>query len=279
MEPSEAEKLLQQASAAMRSNQYPNAAAFVDKVLAALPEDPAARHLRGTIHLSLNETALAIPHLRAAVAAGIDTPGVGVPALAALGTALLKTRDRAEGMRLLTEAAELKPGNYLIAWTLGQAYAEQRDGRNAETWLRRATKAGPNVDRTHLALGRLMFDMRRYDAARSCFEHVLGLQPGNAAATYNLSLVNQRQGRYQEAADGFAKCRKPIGPTRALMLAWGQCLQELDKMDEALGVYRDLLAHDADAYSAVLRALTTTSKGLFDSSAAALKAMLTAKPN
>lgn len=277
MEPSEIDKQLELANEAMRATQFPRAAEIVDKVLAALPEHPGARHLRGAIHLNMNETALAIPHLRAAVAAGLDTPGVGVPALASLGTALLKTKNRAEGMRLLHQAAELKPGNYLIAWTLGQAYADQRDGGNAETWLRRAVKAAPNVDRTHLALGRLMFELRRFDAARSCFEHVMTLQPGHPAATYNLALVHQREGRYQEAADCFAKCRKPLGPTRPLMLAWGQCLQELGKMDEALGIYRDLLAHDADSYSAVLRALTTTSKGLFDSSAATLKAMLTAK--
>lgn len=279
MEPNEIEDLLARANQSMRNNQFQGAAVEVDKVLAAVPDHPGARHLRGAIHLNLNETALAIPHLRAAVAAGLDTPGVGVPALAALGSALLKTPDRAEGMRLLHEAAELKPGNYLIAWTLGQAYAEQRDGANAETWLRRATKSGPNVDRTHLALGRLMFDMRRYDAARACFQHVLTLQPAHAAATYNLALIDQRQGRYQEAADAFAKCRKPLGATRPLMLAWGQCLQELGRMDEALGVYRDLLAHDAAAYSAVLRALTTNSKGIFDASSAALQAMLTAKPN
>lgn len=274
MEPSDIETRLVAAAAAMRAGQKQKAIAQVESVLAAIPDHPGARHMRGAIHLSMNEARQAVPHLRAAVAAGLHEAGVGVSALAALGAALTKSGDVAAGIEAFLEAASLSPGNAQIAISLGQAYQQIGNARDADAWLNKAVEIAPKFDRSHLALGRLNFEMRRFQKARACFEQVLALQPDHVAATYNLALVDQLQGQFAEAAARFAKCHPQLGPTRPLMLAWGQCLQELGRMDEALGVYRDLLATDADAYSAVLRTLTTASKGLFDSSGAGLRALL-----
>jgi tetratricopeptide (TPR) repeat protein len=274
MEASDIETRLGAAAAAMRAGQKQKAIAQVESVLAASPNHPGARHMRGAIHLSMDEAKQAVPHLRVAVAAGLHEAGVGVAALASLGAALTQSGEMAAGIEALLEAAALSPGNAQIAISLGQAYQQMGNAAEAESWLRKATELAPKFERTHLALGRLLFDLRKFSKARACFELVLTLQPDHVAATYNLALINQLQGLYAEAATGFAKCRPKLGPTRPLMLAWGQCLQELGRMDEALGVYRDLLATDPDAYSAVLRTLTTASKGLFDSNGAGLRAML-----
>ncbi|MBL8708580.1 MAG: tetratricopeptide repeat protein [Rhodospirillaceae bacterium] len=274
MLPTESETHLRAAAGAMREGDPKRATKHVDAVLAAIPDHPGANRLRGAIHLHLGESALAVPYLRAAVAAGLDAPGVGVVTLAELGVALAQSGDAAGGIDALRDALKFSPGNTQIALALGQALLDNGEAAEAEPLLRRAVAAKPIVERAWLVLGRLLFEAHRDEEARETFTAITQRDPNHIPAIYNLALLDQRAGRYAEAAARFARCRGTLGPARALMLGWAQCLLELGQIDAALGLFRELLKVDRDAYAAALRTLTTASKGCFHNRGGELRAML-----
>lgn len=264
-----ADNLLRQAGEAMRRGDKANASRLVDQLLAAHPRHAAANHMRGALYLQENRAAAALAPLRKAV-----DGGAGPQALVNLGMALAQTGATNEAEEVLRRAAGLSPENAEFAYNLGHFLSSVGKIAEAEDWLSRATTLAPQAVDPWLKLGSLHYDAGRDDDALACFNAALARQPDHIAGLYNKALVDQRQGRFAEAHTGYERCRERLGPKRGVMLGLAACLQELGRMAEALIVYRTLLAADRGAYAAILRTMTTASKGSFDSRGARLRDLL-----
>lgn len=253
------EELLKRAGAALRGGNGAGAQRLVEQALAAAPEHPAVLQMAGVITLQQGRASDAVPLLRKAVAAG-----AGSGALANLGIAAAQAGEHEEAESAMREAVRTVGNHPQLAYNLGHLLQQTGRPGEAETWLRQATVLAPGYLRAWCDLGALLLEQGREDEAETCFEAALKIDPEQPVALYNKALIDQRRGRHAEACAGYERCRSRLPLSRGLAMGYGACLQELGRMDEAIAVYRDLLAKDRAAYPHVLRSMTTASKGLLD---------------
>lgn len=263
------EGLLRRAAATLQQGDGEGAARLAETALRQAPDHPAALHMRGAIALQLGRPTDALPLLRKAVAAG-----AGPGALANLGIAAAQAGEHAEGEAAMRKAAESGAGNPQLAYNLGHLLQQTGRHEEAEIWLRQATAQAPGYVRAWCDLGALLLEQGREDEAEACFDAALKADSDQPVALYNKALLDQRRGRHAEACAGYARCRGRLPLTRGLALGHGACLQELGRMEEALVLYRELLAKDRAAYPHVLRNITTASKGLLDTRPSRMRALL-----
>lgn len=261
--------LLRRAGAALQQGDGTAAQRLIDTALGQAPGHPAALHMGGVIALQRGRPADALPLLRRAVAAG-----AGPGALANLGIAAVQAGENEEGETALRAAVAAGAGNPQLAYNLGHLLQQTGRHEEAETWLRQATAQAPGYVRAWCDLGALLLEQGREDEAEGCFDAALQADPDQPVALYNKALLDQRRGRHAEACAGYERCRGRLPLTRGLALGHGACLQELGRLEEALVLYRELLAKDRAAYPHVLRNITTASKGLLDIRPSRMRALL-----
>ena len=248
--------LLRRAGTELQAGRPAAAERLLARVLKADPGHAVAHHMAGSLHLAAGRLGRAVPHLRKAVAAG-----AGAEALANLGIALAAGDKREEAERSLREAAVALPEHARVALNLGVLLAGIGDDE-AETWLRRAADLEPGYARAWSELGALLLARGDAGEAAACLDRALALEPGDRAVRADRALADRLRGRHRDAAAGYAAC-SPLDDLPAdVALGYGFCLQELGEVEAALNVYRDLLARDGSAYGAVLKSLTSASKGM-----------------
>src|SRR5579863_7692836 len=65
--------------------------------------------------------------------------------------------------------------------------------------LERAASQGENPVEVHTGLGHLFFEQQKWDDAAAAYWKVVELDPKNRTGHYNLGLVKERQGKFEEA--------------------------------------------------------------------------------
>lgn len=261
------EALFQQAAAALSRGATADAAAALDRLLAGTPDHGEARHMRGVIALQKGEADQAVTHLRHA--ARLQS---GAAVLANLGIALAAAGHEQEAEAVLREAASAEHPQ--AAYNLGHLLATRGAKDEAEHWLRAALALEPGYTRASCELAALLMESARAVLARDVLEAAQRHAPGHPMVLLHMGLADRLLGRHADACVALGQAREALGPLPELMLGLGSCLQECDRMEEALEVYRALLAAAPDRYGDVLRALSSASHGCFDLRPSKLRQLL-----
>ncbi len=262
-------KLIETAAAELRAGRYGPAERGLKKLLKSRPRDPVARHLLGLVHLARGEAGSAAGQFRLAVDAGAGTDAEVNLALALVAGGL--HREAEHVLRLVVEKAPTHVG---AAFNFGHLLRIVGCTGEAEVWLRRTLE----LDETHGAarceLGLALMESGTFDEARQCLETVLARDPGHQVAVLNIARMDQRLGCFKAAADGYRSLREAGSNDPEVDLGLAACLQELDRLDDALDLYRALLRRNHSLYPRVLRSLTGASRGTLTLRPSAMRALL-----
>lgn len=90
--------------------------------------------------------------------------------------------DYEEAERLCKSVLARFPDHYMANYNLAMEYRLAGKPRSAVKRLKRAIRAWPENHTAHAGLGRVLLDMKRYDAALEALDRALELQPGNHMA-------------------------------------------------------------------------------------------------
>lgn len=250
-----------------RSGQLAEAMRLYHQVLAADPDDFAARHLLGVIHAQQGRHEEALREIDAALALKPDD------AEAHLNRAnVLKVMGRAEeALAGYARALESKPGwpqaennrgtvlrdlgrhqealaAYDRALATAPDYAEALNNRGIVLQdLKRPTEAlesydqalrrAPNFAAAFNNRGSVLLEMRRFAEALPCFDRALALRPGDIEVINNRGNALQGLARHDEALAAYDQVLT-LNPEHVSALNnRGSALQQLKRYEEALASF------------------------------------------
>jgi tetratricopeptide (TPR) repeat protein len=170
-----------------------------DKILEVQPDEAVALHLLGLVAHQSGEPAMAIAHLRRAVALA---PRAAL-FHANLGEMCRLAGHAEEAVREGRRAVELEPDYPEALSNLGVALYERGDYAEAERCHRRATDLRPGFAVAHSNLGNAQHALGRLDEAIVSYRAALALERGFADCWSNLGLSLAQLGRHDEALDAY----------------------------------------------------------------------------
>jgi tetratricopeptide (TPR) repeat protein len=174
---------------------YGTAAELFQKVETKSPGTTDSLLYAGKCYVHLQRLALAENTLRRFVAAN---PG-SADALYLLGYALNRENKPKQSLEIYTRAAAIAPPSGDDLKIVALDYELLNDNAAAIHWLERAVAMdGKNTEAWYF-LGRAYYSNARLPEARKAFERVLELDPHNAKAKNNLGLIEESNGKPEEA--------------------------------------------------------------------------------
>lgn len=144
--------------------------------------------------------------------------------------------------RLCREALADLPGEPNLSSLLGAALNRQGRGADAEPLLRHALATEPAYPKGHEELGRALLQQGRGDEAIASLREALRLDPKLQSAQLALVQALGEGGREAEA-EAAAKAFLRADPARG-RLAEAAAHQRAGRLEEAEGIYRDILRQD-----------------------------------
>ncbi|HUA92309.1 MAG TPA: tetratricopeptide repeat protein [Terracidiphilus sp.] len=139
-----------------------------------------------------------------------------------------------------------------MEFTLGAAYEQLKQPKDAIAAYKRAEDMEPGDVRTIDALAQALFNNEQYDDALKQYKNLAENDPENNEALIHISEIQRKQGKYDDALATINKALK-IDPT-SLEAGYNQglLLDVLGRFDEAAQAYQkmvDLTSHANGAYT------------------------------
>ena len=140
-----------------------------------------------------------------------------------------------EALQALNKAAESKPNDFNILFTLGDVYGHLHRFEDAEKSLRGALKIRPDYGQAYVLLANALFRQKRTDEGEAALNKGVALAPGSANGQLLLAEVLGHQGRTAEAETSFRRVLK-LEPNnhRALNGLGYSMVERNDNLGEAL---------------------------------------------
>jgi tetratricopeptide (TPR) repeat protein len=207
--------------------------AAVARLRSASPGDARAAHLLGVAYYHANDHVRASEQLRAALPGLAEGSIERTEAVQVLGLSLYLAGRIGEAVPYLEETRAVAPGNADLAYVLGMAYIQTRQGDKArEVWarsfkvpsdsaaahlitarmmvraefdeaaeeeLRKALAKDPRLPHAHFLLGQTALFRGRLEESVALLQKELALNPGDAMAFYRLGDAYSRQLKWDEA--------------------------------------------------------------------------------
>jgi len=159
--------------------------------------------------LGRGEAGVAIPLLKALIAAGPDVP----PPLYNLGMVYSDQGRLEEAQALLQQAAALDPDNAKIVVAIGVVYARTGDLSAAIETLERATRIDPKDSFAHQNLGACLLKQGEAGRAESHFRTSLKGDPENLRSRFGLAQSLETLDRLRDADEVYQEIIKAAGHT------------------------------------------------------------------
>jgi len=177
------------------SNDFTKAEATLKKALALEPENEEALVTLAELYSDLGD-AKGAAELLEKLSSRNNNPRL----LARLGQSYEQSREHVKAADAFRKALERDPKNADYMKSLGSnlLFADQHD--EAIKVLESAAQADPQDPNTFLRLGQAYRQKRDYDKALESLKKAQGLAPDSMEVAYNLALLNEVQGRPEEAA-------------------------------------------------------------------------------
>ncbi len=139
-----------------------------------------------------------------------------------------------------------------MEFTLGAAYDQMKDSKNAVQAYKRAAEMDPSDLQTIDALAQALMNDKQYDAALKEYQDLSQADPENSEALVHIAEILRRQGKYQDALAAVKKARS-IDPT-SLEAGFneGMLLDVLGHLNQAAQTYQamvDQTSHANGAYT------------------------------
>ena len=140
-------------------------------------------------------------------------------------------------------------------------------------FYRQALKLDHSLVVAHVNLGKLLFEMGRFDEALASFQAAASLAPGDADAWSSCAGALRELGRLEDSLEA-AECALALRPDFAeAAINLGNAFLKLDRIEEALAAYRRAGASRPDFAPALCgEALALRNLGRFEESLAAFEA-------
>ncbi len=175
----------------------------------------------------------------------------------------------------LRAACEIGPSVPQTHYNLGYFYSLEERWHEAEKALRKAIEHQPDYSRALFALAGVYMELGRLDRAQECFLTTERLTPNDLDIQLNLGILAVRVGHPEEALDHLDSCIRAEHKTDTARFHRAVALQDLGRLDEALDLYRTLVAgNNPDWRQPILNAIVTRPKGRFPLSQSKLAEML-----
>lgn len=251
LRPGDDEVQRDRAFACGRSGQLNEGRAGLKSYIAKHPQDPEAHYYLGVLYTMTN-TDQALAEASKSIALARD-PASEEPAHYLRGVVLHHAGRSAEGLEELKFVVERRPDEVVALDQLGKVYLALHRPKEAEPVLRRALSLAPEDPSVLLHLGRTLVELGRHEEAEALLrksQRVRGDRPlprpdPGVFQFLMLSAPEQQARRIANLQDANRAKRDP-----ELKLQLGQVLLAAGKMEEAEGVFRELLSMGPDAKSA-----------------------------
>ncbi|HEY1648387.1 MAG TPA: tetratricopeptide repeat protein [Terracidiphilus sp.] len=139
-----------------------------------------------------------------------------------------------------------------MEFTLGAAYEQLKESKDAIAAYQRAEDLQPGDLRTIDALAQALFNNDQFDEALKQYKQLAEDDPENNEALIHISEIQRRQGKYQDALDTIDKALKIDPSSLEAGYNQGLLLDVLGRFDEAAQAYQkmvDLTSHANGAYT------------------------------
>ncbi len=192
------------AAAHHRAGRLNEAGALYAEILNAEPDNAAALHQFGMLHLQVGRAE--------------------------------------EAVALIDEALQHQPAD--SAWLADRGRAQMAAGRTQEAaeTFRRALDANPANHAARIALGNALHDLGLPEEALRHYAEVIAVAPGHIGGLTNLALMQQKLGDHAAARDTIEAALRRAPRNAELQFNAGTVLQAQGRVDEAEAAYKAAIA-------------------------------------
>jgi tetratricopeptide (TPR) repeat protein len=168
----------------------------------------------------------------------------------ALGLALGKARQWAEGEAVLRDLIRQQPNNPEMHLSLGYAQWDQKKVEEAVAAYRKAIALKPDYAMAHNNLGAALRDQKKVEEAVAAFRKAIDLKPDLAPAHYNLGVALADQKKMEEAVAAFRKAIAVWPDYAKAHNNLGLALRNQKKVEEAVAAFRKAISLKPDSAKA-----------------------------
>jgi tetratricopeptide (TPR) repeat protein len=134
--------------------------------------------------------------------------------------------------------------------TLGEAYDQLKQPKDAIAAYQRAADLDPGDEHTLDALGQALLSDNQIDEALKRFKEIAEADPENTEALIHISEIQRRQGKYEDALATVRKASKQDPSSLEAGYNEGLLLDVLGRYDEATQVYEKMVEQTSHANGA-----------------------------
>lgn len=182
--------------------------------------------------------------------------------------------NKREAEKKLRAACAIKPLVPQAHYNLGYFYHLEGRWDEAEGALLNALEHQPGYSRALYTLACVYMEAGRLDQAQEKFLATERLTPDDLDIQLNLGILAIRAGNSEEALNRLDRCIEAEHNADSARFHRGIALQDLGRLDEAMVLYRELVAANLAFRQPVLNAIVTRPKGKFPLSQSRLAEML-----
>lgn len=140
-------------------------------------------------------------------------------------------------IQILTQDAENAVAHHL----LGRLYYQTERCEAAISCLQHALELQPNYPDALIDLANMLHELEQYSQAENCLHQLIQLQPDNAMAYNNLGVLCKDQQRLDEALVAYRRSLELDANNTAVLCNLAYVLSRVDDTDGAIQVYHKLL--------------------------------------
>mgnify|MGYP000932209518 FL=1 len=187
---------------------YVEAAAFFNKCLAKLPDNPDLLNALGSVREALGDLNQAAADLE--------------------------------------RACRLRPDSATFHYNFANLLRRKRERQRAKTEYLEAIRLNPDLAEAYHGLGSLCLEDSLLDSAESCLNRAVEIAPGFVLALHDLGILHQLRGRRDEAERLFRACLALDGQFVPALNSLGMLLLRSNRIDEASSSFLEALQHDPE---------------------------------
>ena len=176
-----------------------------------------------------------------------------VPARLALAQILVSKGESAAALSAANEIMQLDPGNQHARMIKAHAFLAQGKFAESKGVLEETLKINPNQRDAKYQLGFVLFKEGKLKEAETLFQQVYAQTPPDMRGLLGLTEVYSSQGQFDRALKVLDEAMQKYPKALMLNVAWGNIAVRAGKTDEAITMFRTVLAADQKNFDIHMR--------------------------